>query len=99
MLKVTYVEYYPFNVLEKFNRKIQNILLRSAVKVQGTATSCFCFSAEKHLSLVAAQQLGSAVNSQKRRLSGRKLYHITNQTEEWNMICKEETVYYLQQLP
>lgn len=99
MLKVIYLDYYRFNVLEKFNRKIQNILLRSAVKIQGAATSCFCFSAEKHFSLVAAQQLGSAVNSQKRWLSGRKPYHITTQTEEWNMICKKKMVYYLQQVP
>lgn len=35
----------------------------------------------------------------RRWISGRKQYHNTIQTEEWNMICKKEPIYlYMQQL-
>lgn len=67
LLKITkaYEEYYLFNVLKKISRKIWNTLLRSVVEIQEAPTSCFWFSAEKLFCLVAAQQLGPAISSQR----------------------------------
>lgn len=34
------------------------------MKIQEAGTACFCISNEKHLCLVAAQQVGSGLSSQ-----------------------------------